>query len=176
MLRQDLRLLPGGKDEAGENEWLLYDPLRHQYFALSRTALLLLKHLPKFGSLDELKAMLSNNDTQIEDYEIEQFLSFIKDNFLSVGSDLAHVQKISAAQEARRTNWFMWLIHNYLFIKIPLIRPDRFLDGLLAITRPFASKAARTAIYCLGLYGIFSLFWQWKASPQHLIISSTYRV
>ena len=39
LLRQDLRLLPGGKDEAGENEWLLYDPLRHQYFALSRTAL-----------------------------------------------------------------------------------------------------------------------------------------
>ena len=163
LLRQDLRLLPGGKDEAGENAWLLYDPLRHQYFALSRTALLLLRHLPKIGSLDELKALLSKNDAQIEDYEIEQFLSFIRDNFLSVGSDLAHVQKISAEQEARRTNWFMWLVHNYLFIKIPLIRPDRFLDGLLAITKPFASKAARSAIYGLGVYGIFSLFWQWES-------------
>ena len=150
MLRQDLRLLPGGKDEAGENEWLLYDPLRHQYFALSRTALLLLRHLPKIGSLDELKAMLSKNDAQIEDYEIEQFLSFIRDNFLSVGSDLAHVQKISAEQEARRTNWFMWLVHNYLFIKIPLIRPDRFLDGLLAITRPFAKQSSALSNIWLG--------------------------
>lgn len=163
LLRQDLRLLPGGKDAAGDNEWLLYDPLRHQYFALSRTALLLLRHLPKIKSLDELKAMLSQSDTQIDDNEIEQFLGFIRDNFLTVGSDLAHVKKISAEQKARKTNWFMWLVHNYLFIKIPLIRPDRFLNGLLSISRPLAGKTARSAIYGLGIYGIFSLFWQWES-------------
>ena len=47
VLRQDLRLLPGSRDEAGESGWLLYDPLRHQYFALTRSALLLLRLLPK---------------------------------------------------------------------------------------------------------------------------------
>ena len=163
LLRQDLRLLPGGKDEAGENEWLLYDPLRHQYFALSRTALLLLRFLPKITSIDELRAMLSNNDAQVDDHEIEQFLTFVRDNFLAVGSDRAHVEKISAAQKARQRNWFMWLVHNYLFIKIPLIRPDRFLDGLMALMRPFAGKTARTAVYGLGVYGVFSLFWQWES-------------
>ena len=55
LLRQDLRLLPGGKNEAGENEWLLYDPLRHQYFALSRTALLLLRCYRKSARLKILK-------------------------------------------------------------------------------------------------------------------------
>ena len=118
LLRQDLRLLPGGKDEAGEKEWLLYDPLRHQYFALSRTALLLLRYLPKIGSLAELKTVLSQKDAQVDDHEVAQFLDFIRDNFLVVGSDMAHVQKISLAQEARKTNWFMWLLHNYLFVKI----------------------------------------------------------
>jgi putative peptide zinc metalloprotease protein len=163
LLRQDLRLLPGGKDEAGEKEWLLYDPLRHQYFALSRTALLLLRYLPKIGSLAELKTVLSQKDAQVDDHEVAQFLDFIRDNFLVVGSDMAHVQKISLAQEARKTNWFMWLLHNYLFIKIPLIRPDRFLDGLLVLTRPLASPLARAAIYALGLYGVFALFWQWES-------------
>ena len=162
-LRQDLRLLSGGKDEAGQDEWLLYDPLRHQYFALGRTALLLLQTLPKIGSLDELKTLLSSQNAQVDDFEIEQFLGFIRENFLSTGSDLEHVQKISAAQEARRTNWFMWLVHNYLFIKIPLIRPDRFLNSLLNITRPLASNVARVTIYCLGVYGIFSLFWDWES-------------
>lgn len=163
LLRQDLRLLPGGKDEAGENEWLLYDPLRHQYFALSRTALVLLRYLPKITSLEELKGLLSKDDTAIEDHEIEQFLGFLRDNFLSVGSDMAHVEKISAAQKARQHHWFMWLVHNYLFIKIPLIRPDRFLSGLLAVFRPMASRVARIAIYTLGAYGVLSLFWQWES-------------
>ena len=163
MLRQDLRLLPGGKDEAGESEWLLYDPLRHQYFALGRTALILLRLLPKTASIEELKSLLSEDNAQVEDYEIEQFLLFIRDNFLSIGSDLAHVEKISIAQKARRTNWFMWLVHNYLFVKIPLLRPDRFLDGLLRITRPFASRGARFITYGLGIYGVFSLFWEWES-------------
>ncbi len=163
LLRQDLRLLPGGKDEAGEKEWLLYDPLRHQYFALSRTALLLLRYLPKIDSLAELKTVLSKKGAQIDDHEVAQFLDFIRDNFLVVGSNMAHVQKISLAQEARQTNWFMWLLHNYLFVKIPLIRPDRFLDGLLVLTRPLASPLARAAIYILGLYGVFALFWQWDS-------------
>jgi putative peptide zinc metalloprotease protein len=163
LLRQDLRLLPGGKNEAGENEWLLYDPLRHQYFALSRTALLLLRYLPKISSLEDLKNSLSKDDATVDDHEIEQFLVFLRDNFLSVGSSTEHVEKITAAQKARQHHWFMWLVHNYLFIKIPLIRPDRFLDGLLRIFRPLVGKTARTVIYGLGAYGVLSLFWQWDA-------------
>ena len=93
LLRQDLRLLPGGKNEAGENEWLLYDPLRHQYFALGRTALLLLRYLPKISSLEDLKNSLSKDDATVDDHEIEQFLVFLRDNFLSVGSSTEHVEK-----------------------------------------------------------------------------------
>ena len=93
MLRQDLRLLPGGKDEAGESEWLLYDPLRHQYFALGRTALILLRLLPKTASIEELKSLLSKDNAQVEDYEIEQFLLFIRDNFLSIGSELLMLKR-----------------------------------------------------------------------------------
>jgi putative peptide zinc metalloprotease protein len=56
----------------------------------------------------------------------------------------------------------MWLVHNYLFIKIPLIRPDGMLDNLLRMARPLASRPARLATYALGLYGVFALIWQWE--------------
>lgn len=163
ILRQDLRLLSGSKDEAGENSWLLYDPLRHQYFALSRTALLLLRYLPKVSSIDELKTHIESDDAHIDDQDIEAFIQFLTGNFLSVGSDMAHVEKIRVAQKNRQHHWFMWLVHNYLFIKIPLIRPDRFLDAILAVFRPLGSKTARNLIYALGVYGVFSLFWQWES-------------
>ena len=70
VLRQDLRLLPCNRDEAGDAGWLLYDPLRHQYFALTRTALLLLRLLPKITSLDDLKAQLAGDEVQVDDQEI----------------------------------------------------------------------------------------------------------
>ena len=163
ILRQDLRLLPGVRNEAGEKSWLLYDPLRHQYFALTQTALLLLKYLPKITSLGELKENLAAENAQIDDYEIEQFVGFLRDNFLSVGSDAAHVKRIADAHERRQHHWLMWLVHNYLFIKIPLIRPDGFLEGLLRLVKPLASKPARLAIYAAGLYGLFALMWQWES-------------
>ena len=162
VLRQDLRLLPGGRDEAGETGWLLYDPLRHQYFALTRSALLLLRLLPKIKSMEDLRARLAGDQAQIDDHEIEQFLGFLKDNFLSVGSDAAHVAKISDAHKKRQHHWFMWLVHNYLFIKIPMIRPDGMLEKLLHVARPLASRPARLLTYALGLYGFFALIWQWE--------------
>ncbi|MDA8540047.1 hypothetical protein N9L03_04405 [Alphaproteobacteria bacterium] len=162
VLRQDLRLLPGSRDEAGESGWLLYDPLRHQYFALTRSALLLLRLLPKITSLDDLKTQLASDQAQVDDHDIEQFLGFLNDNFLSVGSDAAHVTRIAQAHKKRQSHWFMWLVHNYLFIKIPLIRPDSMLDKLLRMTRPLASRPARLATYALGLYGVFALIWQWE--------------
>ena len=162
VLRQDLRLLPGSRDEAGETGWLLYDPLRHQYFALTRSALLLLRLLPKIKSMEDLRARLAGDQAQIDDHEIEQFLGFLKDNFLSVGSDAAHVAKISDAHKKRQHHWFMWLVHNYLFIKIPMIRPDGMLEKLLHVARPLASRPARLLTYALGLYGFFALIWQWE--------------
>ena len=162
VLRQDLRLLPGSRDEAGDAGWLLYDPLRHQYFALTRTALLLLRLLPKITSLDDLKAQLAGDEVQVDDQEIERFLFFLDSNFLSVGSDARHIEKIATEHKKRQHHWFMWLVHNYLFIKIPLIRPDHMLEKLLRVTRPLASRLARLATYALGLYGLFALIWQWE--------------
>ena len=163
ILRQDLRLLPGARDEAGEKSWLLYDPLRHQYFALTQTALLLLKYLPKISSIGELKENLASENAQVDDHEIEQFVGFLNENLLSVGSDEVHLKRIADAYKRRQHHWLMWLVHNYLFIKIPLIRPDGFLAGLLGLVRPLASKPVRYAIYAAGIYGLFSLIWQWES-------------
>ena len=163
ILRQDLRLLPGGSDESGEKSWLLYDPLRHQYFALTQTALILLRHFSKITSITELHEKLQHEETQVEDYEVEQFIGFLKDNFLSVGSDADHVARIADAHKKRQHHWLMWLVHNYLFIKIPLIKPDRFLENLLKFSRPLASKPARWLMYIAGLYGLFALMWQWES-------------
>jgi len=58
-------------------------------------------------------------------------------------------------------NFFSWLIHNYLFIRIPLFRPDRFLRTTWPWVRPlFELKALRLFRY-LGFFGLLLAIQQW---------------
>jgi len=155
--------LPGSGNEAGEQGWLLYDPLRHQYFSLGRTGVVLLDLFRKTGSLAALKAQIRQAKLDIDDYDIEKFIAFTRENFLVAGQDAGHVHQLAENRQRRQTHWFMWLVHNYLFIKIPLIRPDRALARLLPILGLLAGRGFRLLVYALGVYGLFNLFYQWEA-------------
>ena len=43
-IRQDLKIINGSAKEDGSPSWLLYDTLRHKYFVLTKTTLILLKN------------------------------------------------------------------------------------------------------------------------------------
>ena len=162
-LRQDLRLLPGSKNDYGETGWLLYDPLRHQYFALSRAALALMRNLPAVRTPAELKQKLEADNATLDDSELEQFFQFVRDNFLALDGSPDHMARLSEARKAKKHHWFMWLVHNYLFVKVPLVRPDRVLAKLLPRLQWLGSKPARIGMAALGLYGLIALVWQWSA-------------
>ena len=55
----------------------------------------------------------------------------------------------------------MWLVHNYLFVKIPLLRPDR--RRLTSKLRGLLPAEGLFITYGLGIYGVFSLFWEWES-------------
>ena len=67
----------------------------------------------------------------------------------------------------------MWLVHNYLFIKIPLLRLIAFSTACQNYAA-FASRGARFITYGLGIYGVFSPS-EWETSPRNLIISLTFK-
>ena len=62
---------------------------------------------------------------------------------------------------AQKKHWFMNLIHNYLFFKIPLIKPDPFLDKTLHIAKFFGQRFLRFFIYIIGIMGIYFVIQQW---------------
>lgn len=162
-LRQDLRLLPGTKNDQGESGWLLYDPLRHQYFALSKAALALLRFLPQAKDPSDLKQKLEADHSALDDSELEQFFHFVRANFLTLDGGSEHMARLADARTAKKHNWFMWLVHNYLFVKIPLVRPDAALERLLPRLQWLAAMPVRLVMAGLGLYGLIALVWQWQA-------------
>ncbi|MDP1136661.1 hypothetical protein Q6325_28830, partial [Klebsiella pneumoniae] len=54
-----------------------------------------------------------------------------------------------------------WLIHNYLFIRIPLLRPDRWLARLTPRLAWLFTPIAHKTVLLLGLLGGLLVLRQW---------------
>jgi len=73
-------------------------------------------------------------------------------------SDVADLGKVRLAGE---TSWFTWLLHHYLFLRIPLVRPQRFLEATLPLARLFVSHTALILLVLIALLGGYLTLRQW---------------
>jgi putative peptide zinc metalloprotease protein len=162
-LRSDLRLLPGRVSEDGSPTWLIYDPLRHAYFSLRRTAFRLLEHWQAGLSLSHYLGLLAQRDISVSQEEASAFLNFLRNNNLLVADDKQAIDALRQQHQRRQQHWLRWLIQHYLFIRIPLVRPDRFLERALPSVRWLGGLAATRTLLVLGVLGIILAGRQWDS-------------
>ena len=160
-IRQNLQLLPGTPAEDGSPSWLLYDNLRNKYFTLGINAFRMLKHW--IAGMDSKKFIeeIEKKGLMIEEDQLNDFINFLKTNSLISHSTSEDVQILLNQHQSQQKHWFLKLIHNYLFFKIPLIKPDNFLDKTLNLAKFFSQKTVRGTIYITGLFGFYFVIQQW---------------
>jgi putative peptide zinc metalloprotease protein len=153
-LRQELRLHPGAQDSK-EKVWLIYDPIAHRYHEIDQRAYRMLQHWHAEVQLDVLAAHLSarlGEEVSLEDlYQLTMML----DQAGLFCEPLSGWKSVYRKQQDRRRGPLSWLLHNYLFIRVPLLKPDGFLQATLPAARLFASPAALVAVAFIGLAGLF---------------------
>ncbi len=131
-LREELDLFPGPCAFDGSPTWTLYDPVNQHFYRIGRLENEILAHweLSSPEAISEQVSQYGLFSVSVDD--ILQLLQFLAGhNLLQVRGKEA-VQRLVGQAKAAHHHWFVWLIHHYLFFKIPLIRPDR----LLALTYP----------------------------------------
>ncbi len=153
-LREDLRLHPGPQDSI-EQHWLIYDPIAHRYHEIDEWAYQILQHWRGNMHLEALAAHLTEqlgDEVTLEDlYQLTMTL----DQAGLFCEPISGWKSVYQKQQDRRRGPVSWLLHNYLFIRVPLVKPDAFLQSTLPIARLFASRAALFVIFLLGLAGLF---------------------
>lgn len=160
-IRQNLQLLPGGSDEDGAPRWLLFDALRNRYFTLTETAVTLLKHWRPGLSPEQLQTQLQKQRITLEQDEIIAFADFLVANHLvHIRGDQAVAQLYQQYRSGLQSAW-LWLLHHYLFIRIPLVRPDRFLERWSQRLDWLFSPVTSRLIIGLGLLGVLMVLRQW---------------
>ena len=163
-IREDLTLLPGPNNMDGSPSWAIYDPLRNRYFRIQQETFELLRHWQLLQP-DRVIAEASNaSGRQVSVSELESLVQFLKLNQLLRSSDIEDVEKLAGMKkEAEKKSWYNRLIHGYLFFRIPLVRPDRFLDWLTPRVEPLLNRKLFSLIILLGVCGILLSLRQWDA-------------
>lgn len=162
-LRQDLKLLPGAHDEDGAPRWLLHDRVRNRYFTLAEDALGLIRHWQPGCTLDEMQASLSAQGLEYEADEIKAFNDFLIANNLVLARTQGACDHFLQQRESQRKSVWSWLLHNYLFIRIPLLRPDPWLQRIGPKLGWLFSSVTHWLILLLGVLGAGLVLRQWDA-------------
>ncbi|WP_416771236.1 biotin/lipoyl-binding protein [Pseudomonas sp. RHF3.3-3] len=161
-LRADLQLTPASAALDGSPRWTLADPVRGRYFKLGAQAIRLLRHWSLGDPARVLQAANDEPGLPLGEPELEQMLVFLRSHDLIAALDPQ--QRASYAWKAAASRQSLWqmALHQYLFFRIPLWRPDAFLNRAWPWLARFGPRLLRYGLpLTLGL-GVFLVSRDWE--------------
>ncbi|WP_224981930.1 HlyD family efflux transporter periplasmic adaptor subunit [Geomonas agri] len=160
-LRQELDLLAAPVARDGSPGWTLHDPANNRYYLLAWPAFEMLSrwHL---GSVAVLLESV-NRETTLEatESDLAEVLTFLQRNFLLDLPSAAGTDYLVAAAQARKVRGATWLLHNYLFFRVPLFRPQRFLDATAPLIGWIYTRAFLLVVLVAAALGLYFTSRQW---------------
>ncbi len=160
-LRKNLQVLRGAPSPEGVPTWTIVDPVRNKYFQIEWPVYQLVERW-NAGTIESLAKVVSRDTTwRLSVEDVEDFVRFLYVNNLTDQSASGQTKDYVEQEAARRLTWWQWWLHHYLFVKIPLIRPDAFLRATLPFVAPLYSVAAAWIFGALTCVGLFIVSRQW---------------
>lgn len=168
-LREELALYSGPHLADGQPSWTLHDPVRNQFFRIDWLTFEIVSR----WSLDELQAIADavNAATALrpEAADVEAVARFLVENQLVKPAGADSSRQFAARLARMRGNWQSWLLHHYLFFRIPLIRPDGWLDRWQGWVAPFYSRGFALLTLVALSAGLVEVYRDWGRFSATLI-------
>ncbi|WP_236250676.1 HlyD family efflux transporter periplasmic adaptor subunit [Chromobacterium phragmitis] len=127
-LRQELTLHAGPELADGSSSWMLHDPAANRYYQLGWASFEMLSRWQLGAVAAVLEAVNAETTLRLTDDDMAQLLQFLTQHQLLQCADSDWLWRI---RQAGRPGHAMWLLKNYLFFRIPLVRPEAWLNRLL---------------------------------------------
>jgi len=161
-LREELRLLPAAPNPDGSPAWMVHDPLTNRFFRIGWIDFELLLRWGR-GSPQKIVAEVNAETTlRIDEREVENLLRFLSHHCLLRSDSEQAVELLRQRAAALKRSPWEWLLHHYLFFRIPLVRPQVWLKRLAAGLGWIFSPAAAITVLFLSLAGIWLAMRQWE--------------
>lgn len=171
-LRQDLQLHASHPEACGAPAWVIQDPITNRFYRIGWLEYECLLRWPTTAASASAAAIIAdiNQHTalNVDEQNLEQVAAFLADNYLLRPSPEV-ISRIK--QQAHRKTWrdWRWWLRNYLFIRLPLVRPDIFLKALLPWFRPLLTPLAGVLISLITVTGLLLIIRQWDQFSHGLL-------
>ena len=144
--------------------FVIFDPLRQQYFRVNDLTAQLISLWPECQTSQDLIALASaRRGRHVTAEQIAELKLFLVMNQLAVPRDARSWAAIAAISRRGRPGWMSWLVHNYLFLKVPLFKPQPLLNWLTPRLSFLYTRAFAIAVAAIGLLGLYLVSRQWSA-------------
>jgi putative peptide zinc metalloprotease protein len=163
-LRQELRIEQGAPLVNGAPSWTLFDPVRHSFFQLGRTEFRIFTRWAA-GSFIGIEEELQSEglDSEEANAALGRVVEFSLASGLTISPMGDSAAIFTAQRAAQKKAWWKWMVDNYLFIRIPLVRPAAFLERTIDRVAPLWSRASLILFAMLALSGLILVSRQWDA-------------
>lgn len=167
-LRQELELIEGSSGTDGSPSWLIHDPVRNQYFHLDWVSFEILRCWGAVSPDMVMAQVRERGRVQVSESDLACVIQFLNHHqLLQVASD-ASAQMASYRSKMTGSFW-AWLLHNYLFFRLPLLRPDEFLSKTQWVTAFVFTRMFAAITLLAGLFGLLGVSRQWDMFAHTLV-------
>jgi len=168
-LREELTLHPAPPAPDGSPVWTLADPSRNRFFRINWLMFEILSRWHEGDTQTVQDRIRRETPLTIDAEDMEQTARFLSNNHLLTSPHPEHSRSLAMKARANRGQWLTWLLHHYLFFRIPLAQPDRFLSRSLPWVAIFFSRGFFWLLGGSGLLALFLLLRQWDPFQAELL-------
>jgi putative peptide zinc metalloprotease protein len=168
-LREELDLLPGPSLADGQPSWTLHDPVRNLFFRIDWPTLEILQRWD-MDSPEQIASDVSSHTTlELMAHDVLQVAQFLVMHQLVKNSVTGTARKMAEQWSNIQGSPIKWLLHHYLFFRIPLVRPDAWLTDWLPIARWFVSKTFLVLSLLAAAVGLSQVVRRWDVFSASLV-------
>ena len=168
-LRDELDLLPGAPLPDGQPTWTIHDPVRNQFFKIDWPAYEVLVR----WSLDDpaaiVRSIAADTTLRLSTDEVVAIVTFMASHQLVRPQGAKASAEMTRRYQQMQGGWWQWLLHHYLFFRVPLVRPDAWLVRWLPVARLFASRGFLAISALALLVGLGQVARQWDVFITSLV-------
>ena len=101
--------------------------------------------------------------------DVSAVIQFIAHNQLTRPTSADQARQMAQLWQTRQGTWWRWLLHHYLFFRLPLVRPDRWLERMLPHVAIFYAPLFRRLTLLALLLGLGLVYRDWDRFSATLV-------
>lgn len=169
LLREELRLIPAANNHDGSPAWMIQDPINNKFYRIGWLDFELLIRWQKLNIKNIIEDLNNKTTLKADESNVDNLVFFLSQNKCLQSTSSAAVNQLMLEKNQQKQNVVTWLIHHYLFFRIPLIKPQVLLGQLRPYLHWIFTPATAITLLMITLSGLFFAARQWDTFSSTFI-------